>query len=69
MLIEEIINERLIRHFSDLRYRIRQIETGIVYDDAVDIIPCKYTYEETNIPIPDEDEIDNDEEVTDEWMV
>ena len=33
--------------------KIRQIETGIVYDDAVDIYPCPYTYEETDEPIDD----------------
>ena len=24
-----------------------------VYEDAVDYVPCKYTYEETEEPIPD----------------
>ena len=28
-----------------------QIETRIVYDDAVDIVPCRYTYEETDEPV------------------
>lgn len=32
---------------------IRQIETGILYEDAVDTMPCKYTYEETDEPIPE----------------
>jgi len=35
---------------------IRQIETGIVYQDAVDKMPCKYTYEETDEPIAEEEE-------------
>jgi hypothetical protein len=30
---------------------IKQVETGALYEDAVDVIPCKYTYEETDIPI------------------
>lgn len=30
---------------------IRQIETGYVYADAIDIVPCPYTYEETDIPL------------------
>ena len=30
---------------------IKQIETGNLYEDAMDVIPCKYTYEETDIPI------------------
>lgn len=36
---------------SDLGFKLRQIETNILYDDAYDKIPCKYTYEETDIPI------------------
>lgn len=42
-------------HYSDEGKRIRQVETGIVYDDAIDTIPCKYTYEETNEPINNEE--------------
>lgn len=41
---------RVIRH-SDRNVKILQIETGIPYDNANDALPCKYTYEETNIPI------------------
>lgn len=44
-----------IRHYSDVGYKIRQIETGVLYDDAVDVLPCKYTYEETDKLIPVED--------------
>lgn len=52
MIIEELVDGGTrIRHYSDLDLKIRQVETGIVYDDAVDIIPCKYTYEETDEPI------------------
>ena len=52
MIIEEMVGNR-IRHYSDKNMKIRQIETGIVYDDAVDIVPCPYTYEETDEPIDD----------------
>lgn len=52
MIQTEIINER-IHHWSDAGMKIRQIETGVVYDDAIDITPCPYTYEETDIPISD----------------
>ena len=52
MIIEELVdNETRIRHYSDQSLKIRQIETGIVYDDAVDVLPCQYTYEETDDPI------------------
>lgn len=41
-------------------YMIRQIETGNIYQEAVDILPCSYTYEETDIPLPSEEEENND---------
>lgn len=57
MIREELIeNGERIHHWSDLNLKIRQIETDIIYDDAVDVIPCKYTYEETNEPIEEEEE-------------
>lgn len=57
MIREELIeNGKRIHYWSDLNFKIRQIETGIIYDDAVDVIPCKYTYEETNEPIEEEEE-------------
>lgn len=48
MIIEEKLNERLIKHKSDSGKYIRQVETGIEYVSAVDSIPCRYTYEETD---------------------
>ena len=50
-------NSNLIRHYSDEKFKIRQIETSIIYDEAVDLYPCRYTYEETDIP---RDDYDND---------
>ena len=52
MVIEELIeNGRFYHHYSSVGMKIRQVETGLVYDDAVDIVPCPYTYEETDEPI------------------
>jgi hypothetical protein len=48
---ELVDNDNRIRQWSSKNVKIKQVETGIVYDDAVDIIPCKYTYEETTEPI------------------
>ena len=49
-----------IRTYSDEGMQIRQDQTGILYNDAVDV-PNKYTYTETDIPIPSEPvEIDTD---------
>lgn len=50
MIVEEIMGDRVV-HYSDQGMKIRQIETGFIYEDAVDVYPCQYTYEETNEPI------------------
>ena len=52
MVIEELVeNGKRLRHYSDQGVMIRQIETGNLYEDAVDYITCQYTYEETSKPI------------------
>lgn len=38
---------RLYRTYSDENYKIMQIETGIIYDEAIDVENAEYTYEET----------------------
>lgn len=58
-ILEEQVSEMCVRHWSDKDVRLRQIETGELYDDAVDVIPCRYTYEETDEPIEDVPEEDN----------
>ena len=57
--IDENGNERadLIKHYSDQGFVMRQIETGIEYGEAVDVYPCQYTYEETDTPIEQTDEL------------
>lgn len=58
MIITEMVETETaaprIRHYSDRGVMIRQIETGVLYEDAVDYIPCAYTYEETELPIDEE---------------
>ena len=52
MIRSEYVDDNTrIRHYSDENMMIRQIQTGILYEDAVDVLPCKYNYEETDIPI------------------
>lgn len=41
----------LIKHYSDKGMYILQIETGVIYAEAVDVLPCKYNYVETDTPI------------------
>ena len=52
MIIEEILSEKLVKHYSDGGFFIRQKETGAEYAEAVDVIPCRYTYEETDKLVP-----------------
>lgn len=53
MIIQEQYSEKLLRTYSDQGYRILQNETGIIYEEAIDIIPVQYTYSETEEKIPD----------------
>ena len=41
----------LYRTYSDSNVKIMQVETGLVYDEAIDIEDSDYTYTETDIPI------------------
>lgn len=53
MIQEEFLNDNtLIKHYSDKNLMLVQVETGNKYEEAIDIVPCKYTYEETNEIIP-----------------
>ena len=51
MIVSEMVGDDLIRHYSDSGKLIRQVETGVEYVEAVDLCPCRYTYEETDIDI------------------
>ncbi len=48
----EVNGRTLIKHESDCGKIICQVETGREYSSAVDVIPCKYTYEETDKDVP-----------------
>ena len=68
MLIEELIDDGTrIHHYSDEGFMIKQIETEILYEDAIDIVPCRYTYEETDEPIPPEPEPPEPPEIPEEF--
>lgn len=51
----------LVKTWSDAGFMIRQVETGAIYEEAIDIYPCPYTYEETDEPIGGDGEIDAQE--------
>lgn len=48
---EGVEHENLVKHYSDSDKMILQKETGVKYPEAVDVYPCRYTYEETDEPI------------------
>ena len=61
MIIKEFYKKRsdginLYRTYSDSNLMIRQVETGNVYTEAIDVENAVYTYEETGMPI-DADEL------------
>lgn len=69
MIQSELLNGgKRIRHWSDLDVMIRQVETGRMYQDAVDRMPCRYTYEETDEPTPDEPTVEDKAEAYDILM-
>ena len=43
----------LYRTYSDQGFMLRQIETGILYGEPIDVEDAPYTYEETDILIED----------------
>jgi hypothetical protein len=53
MIIKEFLETRkdgvnLYRYYSDKGVMLRQIETGILYGEPIDIEGAPFTYEETN---------------------
>ena len=42
---------KLLRTYSDAGVKIKQDQTGIIYDDAIDVEGSPYTYTETDIPL------------------
>ena len=52
MIVKEFYKTRqdgvkLYRTYSDEGYKIKQNETGIIYDEAIDVEDSNYTYTET----------------------
>lgn len=62
MIIKEFYLTRddgvnLYRTYSDQKFKILQVETGAIYDEAIDVEISNYTYEETNEKIEELEEI------------
>ena len=48
MIVQEEISG-FIHTYSDEKYRIRQVETGLIYDDAMDVEKKEYVETEEKI--------------------
>lgn len=60
MIVTEFYKTRedgvdLYRTYSDADLMIRQISTGILYTEAIDVGNSGNEYEETDLPVEDED--------------
>ena len=45
----------LYKSYSDAGFYIKQVETGVEYEEAIDVENAPYTYEETDKLIPIEE--------------
>jgi hypothetical protein len=63
IIVELVDNDTRERRYSDKNVKLLQVETGILYEDAIDVIPCKYTYEESDEPI---EVVDDSESIPDQ---
>lgn len=60
MIVEELMNNgTLVKHYSDKGMLMLQVETGAKYGEAIDVVPCRYTYEETDEPGESSEEVDD----------
>ena len=62
MIVREFYKTRedevnLYRTYTDENYKIRQIETGAIYDEAIDVENAEYTYEETEEKVEELEEM------------
>lgn len=47
MIIQEQLEGRnLIKTYSNVGLPILQVETGAIYEEAIDVMPCAFTYVE-----------------------
>lgn len=53
--IEYLNDGTLVKHYSDAGFLLLQNETGVKYSEPIDIVPCPYTYTETDELIDNED--------------
>lgn len=63
MIQTEYLNDgTLVKHYSDQGFLLLQNETGLKYFEPIDVVPCHYTYTETDELIEIEDTHNNQKE-------
>lgn len=60
MIVRETMGD-LVKTYSNKGMMIRQIGTGNLYSEAIDLLTSSISYEETDIPSCPEDEISDSE--------
>lgn len=63
MIVREFYKTRedgvnLYRTYSDEQFKIQQLPTGYIYEEAIDVEDSPYTYIETNEKIEEESEVE-----------
>ena len=59
MILTEYLNDgTLIKHYSDKGFLLLQVDTGAKYAEPIDVVPCVYTYTETDELIEEPEEMD-----------
>ena len=64
------VDNTLIKTYTDNPENkvLLQVETGVVYgSECVDVYPCRYTYEEIDIPVEEEEEPEAEEDSEEEF--
>lgn len=65
MVVQETFDldgRTLCRTYSNADMNVHKIDTDEVYEEAIDIFPCPYAYEEIEKPIEEEDNPEEDEQ-------
>ena len=68
MILTEYLNDgTLIRHYSDKGFMLLQNETGAKYSEPIDVVPCIYTYTETDELVENSEE-ENEEATIEDYQ-
>lgn len=68
MILTELLNDgTLIKHYSDKGFLLLQNETGAKYSEPIDVVPCVYTYTETDELVENSEE-ENEEATIEDYQ-